>query len=459
MNIREVPKLDINDGRLTFDGHDLTGIAEKYGSPIYVCSETRIIENINEVTSAFRKYHPDTSVHYASKAETTLATLQVIQKAGCDLEVNSGGELYIGLKAGFKGSQIVFNGVAKSVAEIEMAITNDIKSINVDSEYELNRIIETAKRLDKCASVIIRIVPDVASGVANGIQTGTHECKFGTMMDDVQEMIELCLRESRYVHLKGFHLHVGTQTYNLRSFVDSFNIMLDFCTTMKDRTGYMPEILDIGGGLPIPYFIDVSASQYIPHNLYEMLRGNLSTSEIAEAVAGTLHDHRGGFGRCELVIEPGRKIVGDAFVMVSRVENYKYRRLTDETWAMLDAGLNVMSEVKNYHWYFPMVCANKITEPHTKSVKFGGPLCESGDVWMDYENHSELPDYRLMPESLEPGDYIAMLETGAYGTSMMNRYNGRPMTGVVMIREDGSELVTRPPENYESLIRDEISLN
>ena len=118
MNIREVPKLDINDGRLTFDGHDLTGIAEKYGSPIYVCSETRIIENINEVTSAFRKYHPNTSVHYASKAETTLATLQVIQKAGCDLEVNSGGELYIGLKAGFKGSQIVFNGVAKSVAEI-----------------------------------------------------------------------------------------------------------------------------------------------------------------------------------------------------------------------------------------------------------------------------------------------------------------------------------------------------
>lgn len=451
MNIYDIPGLTIENGHLCMDGLDVVELTNKYGSPLYIGSEKRIMENVREVTDVFRQYHPNTFVHYASKAETSTATMQIVRNAGGKLEVNSGGELYKGLNAGFDGEDIVFNGVAKSKAEIEAAIDNTIKSINVDSEFELDRIIDIAGKKKKTANVIIRIVPDVASGVAKGIETGTHECKFGTMMEDVADMVRKCQSET-YINLKGFHLHIGTQTYHLESFIDSFDVMLGFCQDIYKETGYMPQILDIGGGLPIPYFIDPTASQYIPANLYLMLRGTLSTDDIAAAICKKLHSYDGFFDRCELIIEPGRKIVGDAFMMVSTIENKKYRKSTNESWLMLDAGLNVMSEVKNYHWYFPMVCANKIEEPHIKPFKFGGPLCESGDVWMDYETHKDLPDFRMMPESVDCGDMVAMLETGAYGTSMMNRYNGRPMTGAIIIREDKSIIMAKKPETYEDLI-------
>ena len=458
MKVTQIAGLSVENGRLCMDGEDMVALAEKYGSPLYIGSEKRIIENLHEVQNAFRKYHPNTTVHYAAKAETSLATLEIIREAGGSLEVNSGGELYKGLKAGFLGKEIVFNGVAKSEEEIKQAVTNDLKSINVDSPFELERIAKVAKECGKKANVILRIVPDVASGVAKGVETGTHECKFGTMLEDIPEMIAFAAKNETWIALKGFHFHIGTQTYHLESFLDSLRVLLDFCVKMKNQTGYMPSILDIGGGLPVPYYIDRTASQYMAPNLYQMLRGVLKIEEIAKAIIDEMYRYRGFFEDCELVIEPGRKIVGDAFAMISRVENMKYRRSMNEEWIMVNAGLNVMSEVKSYHWYFPMVCANKIEEPHILPVKIGGPLCESGDVWMDYDTHKDLPDYRMMPESIDAGDYIAMLETGAYGSSMMNRYNGRPLTGVLIIRKDGSLLMAKRPETYEDLLEGESSI-
>ncbi len=458
MKIQDVPRLDIDCGVLTMDGVDLVSLAREYGTPLYVGSEKRIEENVNEVISSFRKYHQNTTVHYAAKAETSIATLQIVKNASGSLEVNSGGELYKGLHAGFSGSEIVFNGVAKSEKEIEMAVECGVKSINVDSLFELTRIAGIAHKLGKRANVILRIVPDVASNVAKGVETGTHECKFGTMLDEVPDMIVFALKNSDDINLKGYHFHIGTQTYNLQTFVDSFGVLLDFSKDMERKLDYRPEILDIGGGLPIPYFIDSTASQYMAPNLYLMLRGVLTTEEIAKAVVDKLHEYGDMYTGCELILEPGRKIVGDAFTMISRVENKKTRKQTAEDWIMLDAGLNVMSEVKTYHWYFPMVCANKISEPHIKPYKIAGPLCESGDVWMDYDTHKDLPDYRLMPESIDVGDYVAMLETGAYGTSMMNRYNGRPMAGTVIIRKDGSTFVARKPEEYSDLLVGESDL-
>jgi len=191
-----------------------------------------------------------------------------------------------------------------------------------------------------------------------------------------------------------------------------------------------------------------------------MLRGTLGTQTIAKAVAEQPEQepYKRLLGNCQLVLEPGRKIVGDAFVLMMRVENQKERESLNECWIMTDGGLNTMPEVKTYHWYFPMICANKLREAHTQSVKIAGPLCESGDVW-DYDAHKDLPDYREMPESINPGDYIAMLETGAYGVSQMSRYNGRPMAGVVMIREEGgSVVVTKKSETYEDLREGETSL-
>ena len=458
MKITDIPGMSVENGHLCMEGIDLVELAENYGNPIYVGSEKRIEENVKEVQDAFCKYHPKTTVHYASKAETSLATLEIVRAAGGSLEVNSGGELYKGLKAGFSGKDIVFNGVAKSESEIEDAIRHEVKSINADSPFELERIAKVAKECNKRANVILRIVPDVASGVAKGVETGTHECKFGTMLEDVPAMIAFAEEQKDWIALRGFHFHIGTQTYHLESFIDSFKVLLDFCLKMQKETGFVPEILDIGGGLPVPYYIEAPASQYMDANLYQMLRGVLTTEEIAKAITEELYRYGGFLKDCELVLEPGRKIVGDAFTMISKVENKKCRYAMNEDWIMLNAGLNVMSEVKNYHWYFPMVCANKIAEPHIRPVKIGGPLCESGDVWMDYDGHKDLPDFRMMPESIDVGDYVAMLETGAYGTSMMNRYNGRPMTGVIIIRKDGTLFTAKRPESYEDLLVGESSI-
>ena len=458
MNINNIPQLSIKNNHLHMDGRDIVEIAGHYGTPLYIGSEQRIEDNVREVQQAFQKYHANTTVHYAAKAETSLATLEIVHMAGGSLEVNSGGELYKGMRAGFAGKDIIFNGVAKTEKEIESALVNEIKAINVDSPFELERIVETAMACKKQANVLLRIVPDVASGVAKGVETGTHECKFGTMLEDVPAMLHYAKEHEKWVHVRGFHFHIGTQTYHLTSFLESLQVLLEFAANIYKEMQFLPEIIDIGGGLPIPYFIDATASQYMPSSIYQMLRGVLTTDEIAEAVAGKLHAYDGIFKDCELLLEPGRKIVGDAFVMVSRVENKKYRRAMNENWIMLDAGLNVMSEVKNYHWYFPMVCANKITEPHMYPVKIAGPLCESGDVWMDYDGHKDLPDFRMMPESVTVGDYVAMLETGAYGTSMMSRYNGRPMAGVIIIRKDGSLFMAKKPETYEDLLTGEFSI-
>lgn len=458
MNVNEIAMLEERENHLYFDGHDVVKLAEEYGTPLYICSEKRIRQNVKEVQDAFLQYHKNTSIHYASKAETTLATLEVIKDAGACLEVNSGGELYKGLKAGFQGDQIVFNGVAKSGDEIRRALENNIKAIVVDSGYEVEKILCVAKEMGKCANIILRIVPDVASGVQKGVETGTHESKFGIMLEDVEALIGYCAENSKFLNLRGYHFHIGTQTFQLDSFIDSFCVLLKLCLDMKEKTGYLPEILDIGGGLPIPYYIEPTASQYMNPNYYQMLRGTLTTKEIAQAVTQTLHEYDSLLKDCQLVLEPGRKIVGDAFLLMMKVENRKLRRSMNDTWIMVNAGLNVMLEVKTYHWYFPMVCANKINDPHVFPVKIGGPLCESGDVWMDYDGHKDLPDYREMPATISPGDYIAMLETGAYGTSLMNRYNGRPMTGVLMIREDGSLFMARESETYEDLFQGESSL-
>ena len=466
--INSIGQFEVKDGVLYLDGVNLLEVMEQYGSPVYVISQRQIKKNVREILDSFRKYHPNTNLHYASKAEASLATLQTVKECGGLLEVNSGGELFKGKKAGYTGEQMVFNGVGKTVAELETAITENLKAINIDSEYELERIVEIAGRLKKRTNVVIRIVPEVSTGVIKGNETGTHESKFGITLDAVEDVIRYGMEHSDAVALRGYHYHIGTQTYDVDFWRQAFRVMLKMCIQMYEKTGFRPEILDIGGGLPIAYHIDPMASQYMPPNLYGMYSSDLKTECIAEAIgqefmtdtvsAWAGEKYGSFFAECELVLEAGRKVVGDAAVLLMRIENYKRRKMLGEDWITVDAGLNTMLEVKTYHWYFPMVCANKLDEPHLKPFKIAGPLCESGDVWYDYDAHKDLPDFRLLPESTQVGDVIAMLETGAYGTSLMSRYNGRPLAGLIMICEDGRLIEAKRPETYEDLLVGEASL-
>lgn len=468
MNPITISNLSVEQDSLSMDGVNLVKLAEEYGTPLYVFSEKRLRQNVREILDTFRRFHPKTNLHYASKAETTLGVLQVIHDEGSMLEVNSGGELFKGIQSGFPGEEIVFNGVGKTKEELEFAIRRNIKAIIVDSPFELDRLIRVAKRIGKPANVMLRIVPEVSTNVVKGDETGTHETKFGISTDELDGCVQAVLHEKETLRLVGLHFHIGTQTYNLASFVAAFRVLLETAIRIYKKTGYQPAILDIGGGLPVPHYIDPAARQYMPENIYQMLRGALSVEQIAHAVtdemkpqavrewAGDLYANF--FEDCELILESGRKVVADAAVVLSKVLSEKRRASLDEDWLVIDAGLHTMLEVKTYHWYFPIVCANKISKSHVRPFKIAGPLCESGDVWFDCDHHRDLPDFRMLPDSTTAGDWIAILVAGAYGTPLMTRYNGRPMAGALMIRNDGSVVMIREPETFETLLAGEKSL-
>lgn len=456
------------DGHFYFDGEDLAELADRYGTPLYVFSERELKNNVKEIYEKFRMYHANTSVHYAAKCESTIANLQIIRTAGGNLEVNSGGELFKGIQAEFRGEQIVFNGVSKSEEEIEMAVINDVKSINADSEFELKRIVETAIKLKKRANISLRIVPEISTGVVKGNETGTHESKFGITLGDIEDNVRYALENERWVCLRGFHFHIGTQTYDLKAFVDAFCVLLKLAVDIHRKTGYQPELLNIGGGLPVPHFIDHTAKQYMPGNIYAMLNSELSIEAIAREICSELKKEKvqawagekyGDFFQdIELVLEPGRKIIASAAVQLSRIENEKRRKDLDESWLMLDAGFNTLIEVKTYFWYYHMVCANKMGEAHSKPFKVAGPCCDSGDVYFDIDYHKSLPDYRCLPETTRPGDLIAMINVGAYGTPNMSNYNGRLKAGIALIRENGHVMIIKPAQKYGDLIHDEVKL-
>lgn len=446
----DFPHLSVQGSHLQMDGHDLCALADRYGTPLYVGSQERIRENIREVREAFSSCWPQVSVHYAAKAESTLAVLQTVRSEGIGVEVNSGGELSKALEAGFSGEQMIFNGCAKSEAEIALAIETGVRAICVDSASELSRIMALSERSGHSANILLRIVPEVHSGVVGGIATGTGESKFGTEMEELPQLLVSALRHP-LIHLLGWHFHIGSQTFDLQAVRRSCERVMEFAAAMKQHTGYAPQVLDIGGGLPVPYHIPQEASQYMDPALWRMLQGTLPVQDIARTVTGVLGRYRGELGEPELILEPGRKITADAFVLLGRVESAKHRRGSGDDWLMVDAGINTISEVKTYHWYFPMICASLAAEPHTRPFKVGGPLCESGDVWMDYDTHRDLPDYRPFPEGTGPGDLVAILVTGAYGSVMMNQYNGRPRAGVVLLTTDGRAHLARRPERVQEL--------
>lgn len=459
--------LERENGHLHMDGVDVVQLAETYGTPVYIFSEKRLKENVREILDGFREFHPNTSLHYAAKCESTLANLEIIREAGSDIEVNSGGELFKALLAGFRGDQIVFNGVAKSVAEIENAVLNEIKSINIDSRFELLRVREVAKRLGKKANIVFRFVPEVSTGVVKGNDTGTHESKFGITHDKIIDVFKEAYEWESELNVRGIHFHIGTQTFDLKCFVDAFKVMLETALRIYQATGRKMEILNIGGGLPVPYLKEIAPSQYMPENIYLMLRGRLTVKEIAAAIAEELKsekvakwagdENKDLFADCELIVEAGRKVVADAGILLSKIENEKVRGI-DEPWLMLDAGFNTLLEVKTYYWYYPMVLANKADEPCSRDFKVAGPCCDSGDVYFDIDYHKNLPDYRKLPASATVGDLVAMLAVGAYGTPTMFNYNGRPRAGILLIHEDGRVSISKRPENYRDLVRGELSV-
>jgi diaminopimelate decarboxylase len=445
--------LETRAGHLTVDGTDAVRLAEQHGTPLYVFSERRITTNVRALRAAVESVHPLVKICYASKANSNMAVLDAVRRAGGDIEVNSGGELFKARKIGFRPDQVVFNGVSKTDGEISDAVEFGILAINIDSLYELDQVARVARSIGKRANVAIRIVPEIITRSHIGLQTGLLSSKFGLSPSQIEDAFKRALEAKDSINLTGAHIHVGSQTPDAHPFARAFAEMWKFLVELYKKTGHRLSHINIGGGLPVDYLSDTPMVEHIDQRERQMLSAQLDPQEVlkaalAEACAGDEAELLEGI---TIVLEPGRRIVGDTGLVLTRVCNLKQRPETGDTWLLTDAGYSLTLSQAMYKWYYHLISASRADDVHATPYKVAGPLCDSGDVYFDIEQGSRLPNYRLLPEATGVGDLLAMLNTGAYTLDQASQYNGRPIPCVVIVRESGDVEVIRRRQTYEDL--------
>jgi diaminopimelate decarboxylase len=445
--------LETHAGHLTVDGIDAARLAEYYDTPLYVFSEKRIADNIRNLRSAVESVHSQVKICYASKANSNMSILDAVRRAGGDVEVNSGGELFKAKKIGFRPDQIVFNGVSKTDSEIHDAIEYGILAINIDSLYELEQVTRVARSMARRANVAIRIVPEIITRSHIGLQTGLLSSKFGLSPSQIDEAFKRALAAPDAINLAGVHIHVGSQTPDSQPFALAFAEMWTFLVGLHKRTGHRLSHINIGGGLPVNYLSDTPMAQDIKEGERQMLRAELDPQQVLEAALAEarVEDEAGLLEGLTIVFEPGRRIVGDAGILLTRVCNIKQRPETGDTWLLTDAGYSLALSMAMYKWYYHLISASRADDEHATPYKVAGPLCDSGDVYFDIEQGTRLPNYRLLPEATRVGDLLALLNTGAYTLDQASQYNGRPICAAVMVRASGEQAIIRRRQTYEDL--------
>ena len=384
-----------------------------------------------------------------------------MQAAGIDIEVNSGGELFRALKAGFRPDQIEMNGISKTEQEIAEAIEAGIYAINLDSPYELELVEKVAMRLNKRANVTVRLVAGVGTRSHAGLQTALYTSKFGISPSQAREVMLRALRNPDHINLVGIHIHVGSQTPDPEPYAEAFATMWEHVVWLHKETGHQLQHINIGGGIPVNYLRDRSQAEEITENERNMLGAILTSDEAIGAAIKIVRESARNAGAehllndIEIVMEPGRSVIADAVTILTTVRNIKSRPETKENWVLTDAGYNLMLSMVMYHWYYHAVNASRANEAQDVSYRMAGPLCDGGDVYFDLHGDGHLPDCRLLPKNMNVGEVIAMLNTGAYTMSQMTAYNGRPFPAAVLV-DNGKIEVIRKRDTYEDLLINEV---
>ena len=378
----------------------LEELASAEGTPLYVYSAGTIASRYRAIDDAFRA-HPH-ALHYALKANSTLAIARLVRGLGAGADANSGGEIDVALRAGFIPEQIVFTGVGKTPAELAQAIDLSVKTINAESEGELERIDLLARERQTRARVALRVNPDIDARSHPHISTGLKANKFGIAMDAVRE---ICRRASRRdgLEIVGLHTHVGSQITDLDPLRRAAVAVVTLARELVDD-GIRIDHLDLGGGLGVSY-----DGSKVP-----------TADEYAAALLPAVKD-----SGLAIILEPGRNIVAPAGALLSRVVDVKDRP-DGKVFVILDAGMSELIRPMLYGAYHRIEAAETTSAPNIVA-DIVGPLCESSDT---------LGKDRRLPRP-RPGDLLAVLDTGAYGAVMASNYNRRPMPAEVLV--DGAK--------------------
>jgi diaminopimelate decarboxylase len=413
--------LEKRNGHLTIAGIDTVDLVEQYGTPLYVTNEQRIRDNFRRYKQAF----PEADLYYAAKANGNFTILRILAQEGAGADVFGDGELYLALLAGIQKDKILFNGNSKTDGELAMAVETGVR-VSVDSLDELYTLSQIASSQKKTVNIAFRVNPDVSPKTHPKISTGLKTSKFGIPHEEVVEAY-LEAVELAGINPIGMHCHIGSQILDTSPFGEAVNRMMDLVEQVT-RLGVKLEFLDIGSGLGIPY----NKGDVAP-----------TPKDLADKVLPIFDKRSEAMGEnLKLIIEPGRYIVGDTTVLLTKVNTVKEAA---KKFVGVDAGFNLLIRPAMYDSYHHVVVANKVAAPVSGIYTVVGPICETGDI---LANDRELP-------AVEKGDIVAILDSGAYGFSMSSQYNGRPRCPELLVN-DGHVDVIRKGEKFDDLMANQL---
>ena len=402
----------------------MAGLAQQFGTPLYVYSATALRRRFADFTRAFAGV-PHT-VCYSVKANSNLHLLKLLAGLGAGFDVVSGGELQRAMRAGpGAAKRTVFSGVGKTAAEIDLALRAGILLFNLESESELAAVARRAAMLKKCPRVALRVNPDISAGTHPYISTGLHEHKFGVPAAEALRLYRQAARE-KWLDVAGVSAHIGSQIMEVAPFRQAIKLLAGMARELQAE-GMNIRYLDAGGGLGIPYHLPA-----VPDDFAARAAGY--GAAITEACRGL---------KLHLLLEPGRAIVGPAGALLTRVV---YRKQNDrKRFLVVDAGMNDLIRPALYgaHHEIVPVAGNPAPDRRPRvTYDVVGPMCESGDF---FARARELP-------AVEEGELLAILDAGAYGMALASNYNTRPRPAEVMVEGRKARLVRRR-ETFRDLIR------
>jgi len=407
-----------HDGVLHAEGVALGAIAEQFGTPTYVYSKAALLENFASYADACAGR--DALVCYAMKANSNLAILDLLARQGAGFDIVSGGELLRVIAAGGDPRKVIFSGVGKSTAEMRLALSHDILCFNVESIPELHRLNDVAGKMGKTARVSLRVNPNVDAKTHPYIATGLKANKFGVAFDDALATYRAAA-QLPHLEVAGIDCHIGSQLLDDAPLLEALDRLIELIDTLGDE-GIVLHHLDIGGGIGISYG-EAGEADPVPVGDY--------LGRLFQRIDAWRAQRHGGKA-IKVIFEPGRSIVGNTGVLLTKVEFIKHGE--EKNFCVVDAAMNDMARPALYQAWMDM---QPVVQSSAERLTYDivGPICESGD-WLA----------RDRALAVEAGDLLAMLQAGAYGMTMASNYNTRGRAAEVIVDGATSHLVRKREE-------------
>jgi diaminopimelate decarboxylase len=422
------------NGSLFCENVDLAPLASEHGTPLYVYSASTILDHFRRLSAALDGVEHE--VAYAVKANSNLSVLRLLAAEGAGFDIVSGGELFRVIKAGGDPAHCTFAGVGKTREEIVYALEQGIYSFNVESEEELRYLNQVAGELGVTAPAAVRVNPNVDAKTHKYISTGKSENKFGVDFEAIAALYERASKELPHIKLRGLQMHIGSQLTTISPFIEAVEKVAPLARHLKERHGI--EFWSIGGGIGIIYqqSLDSGAVDWWESQPPE--ERPLSIDEYGGELVPLLKEMG-----LKILLEPGRLIVGNAGVLITRCLYEK--KGSAKTFKIVDAGMNDLIRPALYEGHHEIVPLKQPQDEKRATVDVVGPICESGDFFCQ---NRDLPDF-------QPGDFIALMSAGAYGFVMASNYNSRPLPAEILVEGDTATVIRRR-QTLEDLVAGEL---